>query len=331
MKYGLIMFQNSFNLGDDIQSYAAEQYLPHTDYIIERENLDAFCTDDGERVAAIMSGWYLYNHLNWPPSPFIRPLNISMHFDTFYSRVAGEKITRNFVLEDYGAAWLIENGPIGCRDLNTKKLLERFGIPAYFSGCLTLTIKPFPDVEKHHKICLVDVPNDVKEIVTSHTGQEFVEATHSMKMSSLGWQQRRKIVEERLRLYQGASQVITTRLHAALPCLALGTSVLLIQEQWSLNRIGTWLKYLNYTSKEQLLSGEYKCDFDVPKPNPDNYKGVAEELRKSCEAFIEKCESEPNAEKLDVKMFLDGSKRTKRLQKLMRLRIDKYEKELYSH
>lgn len=330
MKYGLVVFRNSVNLGDDIQTYAAEQYLPHTDYIIDRENMDAFYTETGERIAVIMGGWFLYNHLNWPPSPFIKPLSVSMHFDTFYSRVAGEKLIRNFVLEDYGAAWLIENGPIGCRDQNTRKLLEKYGIPGYFSGCLTLTIKPFENIEHHGKICLVDIPEDVKNYIKEKVHQEVTELTHFVKMSTMEWKRRREIVSERLRVYQGASLVVTTRLHAALPCLALGVPVLLIKENWSLNRLGTWLEYVNYCSKEQLFSGEYAYDFDHPRENPQNYKELSVQLDNLCSDFIGKCERE-REEKLDVEMFIDGSRRVKRLQKLMALRVDKYEKELYGH
>lgn len=331
MKYGLIVYPDSLNLGDDIQSYADEQFLPHTDYIINREKLDGFCTEDGKRVGVIMGGWYLYQHLNWPPSPFIMPLPISMHFDTFYSRTAGEKITRNLVFEDYGATWLLENGPIGCRDDGTKKLLEEYGIPAYFSGCVTLTLCPFSEVEQHGKICLVDVPEEVKKYIKRESKTECVEMTHTVKMETLSWNQRKNIVKDRLRYYQGASLVVTTRLHAALPCLALGVPVLFVKERWSLNRTGTWLSYLNHTDSESLLSGEYGYDFDNPKENPDEYKDIALKLRKSCESFIEHCEHNPCDEILDLKMFLDGKKRVERLQKLMNLRIDKYERELNGH
>lgn len=330
MKYGLIVFEDSFNLGDDIQSYAAEQFLPHTDYVVDREDLDAFYTESGERAAVILGGWFLYHHLNWPPSPFIKPLPVSMHFDTFYSRVAGEKLTRNFVLEDYGAAWLIENGPVGCRDHNTKELLEKYGIPGYFSGCLTLTIEPFQGVNNHGEICLVDVPEDVAVFIRKNAGQGVKELTHAVKLSALEWGQRRRLVAERLRLYQGASLVVTTRLHAALPCLALGVPVLLIKENWSLNRLGTWLEYVNCCPKEQLLSGEYTYDFDRPEGNPQKYKELSESLKKICTDFVRGCEVGPE-EKLDVAMFLEENKRVKRLQKLMALRIDKYERELYGH
>ena len=330
MKYGLITYQNTFNLGDDIQSYADEQFLPHTDYIFDREALDDFCSDDGAKVATIMGGWYLYKHLNWPPSPFIDPLPISMHFDTFYSKVAGEKVTRNFVFEDYGSTWLLENGPIGCRDEMTKKLLEKYGIPSYFSGCITLTIKPFQNVEKHNKICLVDAPQELKDIVKANSSSECVEMTHSIKMKTLTWESRKKLVERQLKYYQGASLVVTTRLHAALPCLALGTPVLFIKEEWSLNRTDTWLDYLNHTTTEKLLSGEFSYDYNNPLQNSDKYIYVRNKIIETCENFIATCEKKEPIY-LDKEMFEDGRRRAERLKKLMLLRIDKYERELNNH
>jgi hypothetical protein len=330
MKYGLIIYKDTFNLGDDIQSYADERFLPQVDYIIDREKLDTFCSDEGEKVSIIMGGWYLYKHLNWPPSPFIKPLPISMHFDTFYSKVAGEKITRNFVFEEYGATWLIENGPIGCRDEGTKKLLEGYGIPAYFSGCITLTIDPFENVEKHNKIILVDVPKDVREYAIKNSNKECIETSHSVKMSTLDWVTRKQLVERQLKLYQGAALVITTRLHAALPCLALGVPVLFIKERWSLNRTGTWLNYLNYTSAEELLSGECSYDINNPLSNPEKYKEIRDKLINSCERYINNCENS-EIEYLDKTMYLDCIKRVDRLKKLMLLRVDKYERELNNH
>ena len=43
-------------IGDDIQSYAAKQFLPTIDYVIDREALDTF-DSHGEVVKAIMNGW----------------------------------------------------------------------------------------------------------------------------------------------------------------------------------------------------------------------------------------------------------------------------------
>ena len=58
MKYGLILNFATDNIGDDIQSYAAAQFLPSIDCVIDRESLDRFDNSD-EPVKAIMNGWYL--------------------------------------------------------------------------------------------------------------------------------------------------------------------------------------------------------------------------------------------------------------------------------
>ena len=42
MKYGIIVNINTDNIGDDVQSYAAEKLLPHLDAIVSRENMDEF-------------------------------------------------------------------------------------------------------------------------------------------------------------------------------------------------------------------------------------------------------------------------------------------------
>ena len=36
MKYGLLVFKETDNIGDDIQAYAAERFLPKVDYYIDR-------------------------------------------------------------------------------------------------------------------------------------------------------------------------------------------------------------------------------------------------------------------------------------------------------
>ena len=42
MKYGIIMYKDTENIGDDVQTYVAEKYLPRVDYIIDRDNITSF-------------------------------------------------------------------------------------------------------------------------------------------------------------------------------------------------------------------------------------------------------------------------------------------------
>ena len=328
MQYGLIVYLDTPNLGDDIQSYACECFLPHTDYLVDREHMDAFCSSNGEEVGVLLAGWYLYMHINWPPSPFIRPLAVSMHFDTYYSWIAGEIITKNFVFEDYGGEWLKRHGPVGCRDWETEELLQQYGIPAYFSGCMTLTLRPFSTAQRHGKICLVDVNERIGNYICDRAETECIYLTHVIEEKHKTWEEHRTNVEKRLKFYQGASLVVTTRLHAALPCLALGVPVLFLSEEWALNRTATWLKFLHHTTEEDLVTGKYRYDFNHPLMNKQNYKKLSESLAKRCEEFIASCEVSDDVKRYDVDTFLEERKMVEKMQKLFMRRINKYDRAL---
>ena len=43
MKYGLLYYKDTDNIGDDIQTYAQSLFLPSIDYIVDRDNIDSFC------------------------------------------------------------------------------------------------------------------------------------------------------------------------------------------------------------------------------------------------------------------------------------------------
>ena len=46
MKYGLMYFKDTDNIGDDIQTYVAKRFLPHIDYYIDREKLNCFIPNE---------------------------------------------------------------------------------------------------------------------------------------------------------------------------------------------------------------------------------------------------------------------------------------------
>ena len=295
MKYGLIIYKDTNNIGDDVQSYAMERFLPHVDYIVDREHLDSFYTETGEKIAAIFAGWYLHSALNWPPSPFLKVLPISIHFDNWLDKC-------KYILDDCGVKWLKDFSPIGCLDEGTLKRLEECGISSYLSGCITLTLEPFKNLTPHGKIVLSDVPESVIEFVKAHTKKEVVVTSHDSRklvpffsentpVPQMTWTQRHALIEKLLKLYQGASLVVTNRLHAALPCLALGTPVLLVTNLQSNYRISTYIPYLNNTTPKDLIDGKYQFNFDEPKANPSGHEKFAVQIRKACKDFIRACEN----------------------------------------
>jgi hypothetical protein len=291
MKYGLMYFKDTDNIGDDIQTYVAKRFLPHIDYYIDREKLNCFIPNEKEYVSMIMNGWYIHNKCAWPPSPYINPLLISMHFMSVEATDVGDKY-----LQGLGGNYLKIYEPIGARDIETKKRLEKNGIESYFSGCMTLTLEKFENVEKTNKIYLVDAEESVKEKVKKeNTEYEIEEITHWLEPSEVSKKsidQRLQDVEELLKKYQGAHLVITNRLHVALPCIALGTPVILVHpEYYDEDRLGAFLKYMdNYTDTE-FDNIDIKELLKNPKPNNEEYKQIREQLIERCKDFINKCET----------------------------------------
>ena len=288
MKYGLLYYKDTDNIGDDIQSYAAARFLPRIDYMIDRENIESFVPEKKEYVYTIMNAWYIHDKYNFNFSPYIYPLFISMFF-------------KRFLYEDgitYGIDYLNENvicdlkkySPVGARDIHTKKIFDRLGIDNYFSGCMTLTIEKFSNVKKEDYIVVVGLNNDEINYIKSKTNRPIKIIRQDVKrgiFSDETWETRKKRVEKILKTYQGAHMVITNKLHCSLPCLALETPVLLLYDKsFSENkdRIGTYLGYLNYVDRNKFINSN--IDFENPKSNPKDYLKPRKHLIKKCEDFI---------------------------------------------
>ncbi len=150
MKHGLMyylsLYGNNKNIGDYIQSIAADQFM-HATELIEREHLHEY---HGEKMKVILNGWFMHHPENFPPSDDIVPLFISFHLRP---RMADMLLTPATI------AYMKAHGPVGCRDRTTLSILETRGIPAYFSNCLTLTLgRSFARVPEdgRHGVCFVD-------------------------------------------------------------------------------------------------------------------------------------------------------------------------------
>ena len=284
MKFGLVVYLKTDNIGDDVQSYAAKRFLPTVDYVIDREALDTF-DSHGEVVKAIMNGWYMYSKFNWPPASVIDPLWVAMHISENDYFGIGERF-----LEGIGGDYLRHYAPIGARDVSTLEMLERNHIPAYLSGCLTLTIPQFDNVEKTNEVLLVDLDEKSEAIVRKmYPAENFQSVTHNVnaeEYSALSAEDRLQRVEKLLRRYQGAKCVITSRLHCALPCLALRTPVLLVYKREYAPRMQSFLTLLHYTEIDSFDEGVRAFDPANPKANSEAYMPIREELSRRCREFL---------------------------------------------
>ncbi len=288
MKYGLLYYKDTDNIGDDIQSYAASRFLPSIDYMIDRERLNEFVPEKKEYVKTIMNAWYIHDKFNFDISPYIYPLFISMFFKNFPYE-SGLNVGIDYI-NDNVINMLKKFGPVGTRDNHTLKVMEKLDVESYFSGCMTLTLDRFDDVKHGDYIVTVGLkPNEI-EYIKSKTDREVVEVIQDVPFGSFSdetWDVRSKRVEDILRLYQGAHMVITNKLHCSLPCLALQTPVLLLFDDSfpeNIDRIGTFLPYLNHINRSELFQTD--IDFEKPKKNPNKYLKIRKSLIDKCKDFI---------------------------------------------
>lgn len=324
MKYGVIFFNKTANLGDDIQTYAAFKLLPKLDYVIEREKLSSFVPLKNELVTTIMNGWYVHDVTSLPPSPFINPLVISAHFTDHLLKEKPE------YFDEYFLSFMRKVQPIGLRDDLVKQYLDEANIENYFSGCLTLTIKPFKNLKKIDRICVVDVDGEILNKIKKTAKCEIIEETHNLNPSlncTLTFEERMKNVEEKLKKYQSSRLVITSRLHVALPCLSIGVPVLLIYDDSNIdvcNRLGKYINFVNHVSKKQFLK---KPNYNIE--NKKDYLKLRINLLEKVNKFLESSKSKKLSSLEDSTYYSKYfSKQKEHINKMIEYKNQNYEKRI---
>lgn len=215
-RYGVLGY-SSMNIGDEIQSLAAMRFLPRVDTWIHRERVDQYRSDVQTKL--ILNAWWMWKVDRFPPSPDIDALPISMHL---------RPDRRKEILSSRAAKWMKANGPIGCRDIGTLEFLRAHDIPAYHSNCLTLTLQPDATLPKKDLILCVDVPKEVVKSLRRRT-EYPVQQMSQILTPYLSQLSRIEVARAVLGMFQSARAVVSTRLHALLPSVALGTPALRIK------------------------------------------------------------------------------------------------------
>jgi hypothetical protein len=281
-RFGLLSYQ-TVNLGDEIQSIAARKFLPRVDQYLDREGLNEVTSPGGGRIKLIMNGWFCHRPDKWPPAAAIEPLLISMHITSNPEPDSGIRAREEFSRMPRALEYLRRNGPVGARDYFTLEWLRSHDIECYYSGCLTLTLDR-PPVAREPFIALNDVPDTVAMRIAGATNRPICRTTHADGVTS-GIESRLDLAASLIELYAKASCVVTTRLHGALPCLAMGTPVLLVDESWDQSRFTGLNELVHHCSVADFLSGGMDYDVDNPPANPDRHVQVREELEKRTSAF----------------------------------------------
>ena len=266
------------NIGDEIQSIAASRFLPRIDEYIFREHLDSFYQDSGVTFKMILNGWFMDCPQHFPPSENIAPLLISMHFQrSIRSVIVGSKKV---------VKYFREHGPVGCRDTDTMHFLLENGIPAYHSGCLTLTLTENKALKASHGgkyVLCVDVPDNVVEYVRNTANKTVYNITKS-SYSFLDAIDRLELAKVYLYMYHNASAVVTSNLHTALPCLAFNVPVCLIEQEVDDGRFHGLDTLLNHCNQSDFIADRV-YDVNNPPANPQGFTKFRDSLIDTCRTF----------------------------------------------
>lgn len=225
------------NIGDCIQNIAVENIyrkigVVPTDLIqINRDELPSY---SGPMAHLVMQSWFGHTNGTFPLpwSDNIIPIFLGFHInssnggrDMFVAANVPEKM-QNFE-------------PIGCRDRNTRDFLRGFGLDAYFSGCLTLTFDKRDKMPTGGgKTFVVDLnPKALERLPKRIRKHADFSITHLYQFNNYPISENdatnfenaaRKILQ---RYHDEAGLIITSRIHVAMPCVAMGIPVVFITDR----------------------------------------------------------------------------------------------------
>ena len=241
-KVGVVFYNKSINAGDDVQTVAMLELVQRVGgdieiVLVDREHLN----DESVRAldGLIVSGWFMTQPLNWPPNNK-NTLYVSFH-------VNSQNGTSEILQAKHAAKNYLPFTPIGCRDIRTLKGFESIGVEAYFSGCATLTIEPTNRRLSDGKVLAIDpfykVESDLEyqnwQLKKLLSPEDFARCTlisnDAQKPRSLSSEARLENAKAYLQQIQDSDFIITSRIHAALPAVALGTPVFFVDAGYDRN------------------------------------------------------------------------------------------------
>ena len=168
----------------------------------------------------ISNGWFMHRpylgQVDFPYPENINPIMISFHIQD-----AG-------VMNEQVAAELKKFGPIGCRDWTTVYRLRDYGVPAFFSGCVTTTVgQVLPKARlagKIPKLAVVEAGLKWTKFRYFFMWKWFyIQIGDYVRRFTLveGIEDARKMLAK----YASYGKVITKRLHCYLPARSMGLPV----------------------------------------------------------------------------------------------------------
>lgn len=284
--FGILVYNYSFmkrkpkliNIGDYIQSLAALQFLPNNciPFFVDRDSIEFF-NKTKFKIIIIMNSWNIIQKGNRKVPSNIYPIYLSYHINN-----------KNYI-DSFSLKNLKKNEPIGCRDIFTLKYLQKQGINSYFSSCLTTTLDinfAVNQTERINDIIFIDFRfglfPEADKFIKSLKAYNFsnIKYKRHMYKSQYTHLQRFIIAKRLLDQYARAKLVISTRIHGALPCLALKTPIIFINRKYDKRYPGLYelLNTVGINSKGKFEIN-VKLNNNNLVVNPTNYLEYANRLK----------------------------------------------------
>lgn len=253
MKYARLIFAQSVtysstcNLGDIVQTFAIDliyQRMGVSADDIINISVEELGSYQGEEVILPIDGYFKYSKAcpAFPTSKYIRPVFLGVH-------APSKEYMR------YSEFWSA-NGPIGCRDEATMAAMRKWGYDAYLTGCMTVLFPKRVLAPKQPHVFVVDahpaifkyIPENLKSY-TEFVSQEIkVDLLEDKVHAAIKNETITKQLYDRYR--DEATLVITSRLHCAAPCIAMGIPTIVVKNGFD-NRFGWIDKFIHlYTMDE---------------------------------------------------------------------------------
>lgn len=151
-----------------------------------------------------------------------------------------------------------------------------------------LNVNTFPreSIEKQDYVICVDVQEKIVNYLKEKTKRTVYCISPGFKIPFFSENDKFNLAFNLLVAYQSAHAVVTTRLHTAMPCLALGTPVLLIDKSNGNEiRFTGWTEFVNNIGEQNYLKNLDYFDIDNPIPNSNKFLKYRNDLIKRCENF----------------------------------------------
>lgn len=265
MKYGNIIYERKerLTIGDDMQLIAIENLYKEmgVDYNdVIRIPYNSLSSYDGEYVVLPISfPVYGYNH----------GVSITQFSHKIIPVFLGLSVlTDNFSEDDI--SYLRRYEPIGCRDEWTFKNLLKENVQAYLYGCITATYPHRWTREGKKKCFCIDIPEGFKSYIPDNLIGDCEFISHSFYANELE-NGAEDMARELYKMYvDEGKMIITTRLHAALPCIAAGMPVIWLKDKVSF-RFAGMDKLIHVYTREEYEAIDWE-------PEPILYEEVKREM-----------------------------------------------------